>query len=659
VRVSGYSLPQVEAPGVKMRLYAHQAAVLQGWDSTDAFLLVTKTGSGKTRAAALPVIRNRESAIFVYPTNALIVDQSRSIRQLMLEEGVTCTEWTPKNAREKLGSEEYALVQVSAAILEEFRKEWRLGSKGDALLRLLSHDKRKLVLINPDILFLIFELRYGRASAQAVGHLQAFTTAVFDEFHLYNGVELAHALFMMHLARRTGAFKRIVLLSATPSAEVRPYLDALIAPKEVTAEIDHLGPIVAERIVAHPVELLPLPVGAQDPVAAAAAKVLELVAELRQLQAENVEINGTGEYVPCVVIFNSVVNAIALEYALLAAGIEESDLASVRGLAARASRDVGGKLLVIGTSAIEVGIDFQVDHLLFDAGDAASFLQRFGRIGRHRPGKAWLLCDSREMAAMEALGAEISRASLEAAVNAIYPKQDAQAWFVTTFCGVISVCAQAENFKRKITEDKSADQDTKERVNLFMDDCLREYTSALGAEPKLKQTRQKLKRAWFHHYCQIDSFRTSIPTQTVWDISEKLRGREWSYEADVKTLLTRAERLRFNKVHRRLYVQRYGKWHPTWFAKSFEDVADLQGTIQTTADYPEEDMQFIREGHLTSVSHVMHKPRHHIFVFVPFALKDEIDWRIAWFRCGSKGRFIVAFDGDALLLKEVYDMSRT
>src|SRR5205823_3602214 len=131
----------------------------------------------------------------------------------------------------------------------------------------------------------------------------------------------------------------------------------------------------------------------------------------------------------------------------------------IRGLSARSNRDVRGKLLVIGTSAIEVGIDFQADHLLFEAGDAASFMQRFGRIGRHRAGKAWLLCDPREAEALMSLGGEIARELLERAVTAIYPQQDARAWFVTTFGGMVSVCAQAQNFKRKITDDRSADNE--------------------------------------------------------------------------------------------------------------------------------------------------------------------------------------------------------
>lgn len=62
----------------------------------------------------------------------------------------------------------------------------------------------------------------------------------------------------------------------------------------------------------------------------------------------------------------------------------------------------------------------------------------------------------------------------------------------------------------------------------------------------------------------------------------------------------------------------------------------------------------IREGHLTSISHLMVKPRAHVFVVVPEEVKELIDWRITTFRCGRNGRLIAAFDGDALLLYEIW-----
>jgi CRISPR-associated helicase Cas3 len=664
MRIQGYSYKQVAVEDVTTHLYPHQAAMYNEWQNHAGFLLVTKTGSGKTRATALPVLKNHESAVFAYPTNALIQDQSRAIQQLMDDEGITYRERTPETANERAGTEEYEIVQINAPTLSAFAKAWGMGEKqkGAALIRLIQQDKRKIVLINPDILYLLYSLRY-RGSQEVLSHFQAYETIVFDEFHLYNGVELAHALFLIFLARRMGAFHRVVLLSATPNEEVKTYLDRLLNPFVVDADVTVPQPICGERTVAYNVELNALPV-ARDVVATAQSKVFELRDELYRLQTENREANNAGDYVPCVVILNSVVNAIALEDALVDAGIPRTEIAPIRGLSARSSRDVRGKTLVIGTAAIEVGIDFKTDYLIFEAGNQASFMQRFGRLGRHSTGKAFLLATPRECEAVKSLGDDITRDALEEGVKTIYPGQDAKGWFVDTLCGAFTILAQAENFRSRIIDDWSADETVKTEIETWLDAALTGYATKMRLT-QMKRARSKLRRktTWFQHYKELDSFRTSLPSQEVWDVGEKERDRDWSYNADVKMLLTRAERLWYNDKHDRLYVKGYRKYRQVWFAKTFEDEHEDEccGILRTTADYSKEEMQFIQEGHLTSVSHVMAKQKYkervtgRLFVLAPENLRHQLDWRLAWFRCGRSGQYIIAFDGDALLLKEIYD----
>ena len=665
MRIRGYSYKQVNVENVTTRLYPHQVAMYNEWKNHKGFLLVTKTGSGKTRATTLPVLKNRESAVFVYPTNALIQDQSRAIQQLMTDEEVTYRELTPETANDKLGPEEYQLVQINAQTLGDFAKAWGMGAKqkGAALQRLLHQDKQKIVLINPDILYLLYSLRY-RGSAEILALFQAFETIVFDEFHLYNGVELAHVLFLIFLAQRMGAFQRVVLLSATPNEEVKIYLDRLLNPLVIDASVKVPHPVCGKRAVAHDVELNALPV-AKNVIETAETQVLELQGELYQLQIENRDANNMGDYVPCVVILNSVVNAIALEDALVEAGIPRTEIAPIRGLSARSSRDVRGKTLVIGTAAIEVGIDFKTDYLVFEAGDQASFMQRFGRLGRHSTGQAFLLAKPLECQAIESLGDDISRDNLERGVKAIYPGQDAKAWFVDTLSGAFTVLAQAENFRDQIIADWSADESMKGRIETWLEDTLTQYAEQMCLT-QMKRARRKLGRkpSWFEHYRQLDSFRTSLPSVEIWDVREKFeRGREPYYTADLKTLLTRTT-VHWSEKYQRMEVKKgYDKWHQVNLLKSFDDEREDEccGMFRTTADYPNGEMQFMQEGHLTSVSHVMAKQKYkervtgHLFVLAPEDLRYCLDWRLAWFRCGSRGKFIIAFDGDALLLKAIYD----
>ena len=316
-------------------------------------------------------------------------------------------------------------------------------------------------------------------------------------------------------------------------------------------------------------------------------------------------------------------------------------------------------------AAIEVGIDFKTDYLIFEAGNHASFIQRFGRLGRHSIGQAFLLATPRECEAVKSLGNDISRDALEEGVKTIYPGQDAKGWFVDTLCGAFTILAQAENFRSRIIDDWSADETVKTEIETWLDAALTDYATKMRLT-QMKRARLKLRRnpTWFEHYKALDSFRTSLPSIEVWDAREKFeRGREPYYTADLKTLLTRTT-VHWSEKYQRMEVKKgYDKWHQVNLLKSFDDERedDCCGMFRTTADYPNGEMQFMQEGHLTSVSHVMAKQKYkervtgHLFVLAPEDLRYYLDWRLAWFRCGSRGKFIIAFDGDALLLKAIYD----
>ncbi len=129
MKVTGYQLGLHQYPDVKRWLYPHQAVMADEWGKHGAFLLITKTGSGKTAAATLPVLLQAkqhpmqpEGTVFVYPTNALIEDQERSIRQLIEAEGMEVSSLTPENARAKYGDEQIMLVRIDADRLEKFAK---------------------------------------------------------------------------------------------------------------------------------------------------------------------------------------------------------------------------------------------------------------------------------------------------------------------------------------------------------------------------------------------------------------------------------------------------------------------------------------------------------------------------------------------------------
>lgn len=672
MEITGYTLPLVNYPGVPVPLYPHQAAMLDAWNEHDALLLVTKTGSGKTAATALPVALNRNrsdanGAVFVYPTNELIRDQARSIYDWLQKRlGLHVKEMTPDKANAPSGVEDIVLMRADARQLEEYCLAWGLGRPGKwqkarALERLLIPDKPKILLTNPDTLYLLYSLKYGRQASNVLAQLQAYQTLVFDEFHLYSGVELAHVLYLIHAARQLGAFQRVVLLSATPHPEVRQWLERLLQPYEITMQVETPYPRVDQRPVAHPVTLTLTP-AQRDPVGAALEHLLALTPTLRALRAAN----PNTDYVPAVVILNSVVKAIDLEDRLRTKGFSGDEIVPIRGLSARETRRLRPEqLVVVGTSAIEVGIDFQCDYLLFEAGDAAAFMQRFGRLGRHQPGTAYLLGDDRECKALQLQGDTLSRPQLEEAVAQTYPQADARAWFVGTELGAFAALSQAFNLREAVWQAQDCNPEaaeTKEQVYETLKMWMAEYGAALGIKAQVAQAqrifwqcKRGLGHKWVDDYLRLDSFRTSLPSVEVYDKAEARRRDDAAahYSVDVKSLLARAITIELNRG--RFEVEGYGKFHYVTVNKGFRDEAEKVGQLLTTADYP--NLMLARDNKLEACSHVMSRLwEKHLFVFVPYdQVRDELDWKLATFPCGpEKAMYVLAFDGDALLLKEIW-----
>ncbi|MEM3433633.1 MAG: type I-D CRISPR-associated helicase Cas3' [Candidatus Methanomethyliaceae archaeon] len=659
------TLPLVKHPKTKQLLYPHQAAVLDNWESCNSFLVVTKTGTGKTIGAVLPVLKHHQRAICVYPTNELIRDQVRNIAGIAEREGLKVCIQTPETTAEEYTSADVILVHIDAHMLEVWCQKRCCQKKWQVLRELLEADKPKIVLTNPDILFLIFALRYH---AEPLAALQGYHALIVDEFHLYSGVELAHALFMLHLGRSLGAFEKIVLLSATPAPEVTNYLDRILDnPLHVDTAAACTRPIVGERQAVQSVKVVPRRAG-QDVVETTVRLVKEIEADIRQRRQNNPD----SDYVPAVIVVNSVVNAIRLEDRLVEEGFQREEMAIIRGLSAQDVRDTKGKLLAIGTSAIEVGIDFQCDYLIFEAGEAASFMQRFGRVGRHRSGIAYVLCPQNVLKGIEALhrekGSEVDRGDLEERVYAWYPTLDTRAWFATTFMGLVSAFTLAENLIKRVRDDFRASPEDVASIEAQMKQFCTTYAQKIGCDEKTLQralaylckARQgNPKYKWLAVYRDLNTFRTSLPSEWVLDFAEiKRRGGDQDkakYTADVATLLRRAEGLSFNKKiphpdggKGMLTVQGYGGYKKVWVVPTFTD--EQCGILYCTSDFP--DLHFIQEGHNTSVSYVM-TSRNHIFVVVPKeTIQADLDWRLPVF---ESGQHLIGFDGTALILWEMYN----
>jgi CRISPR-associated endonuclease/helicase Cas3 len=652
--VQAYHLPTINHPGSRFPLYPHQVRVLEAWDKHSSILLTAGTGTGKTRAAMLPVLKGVSSALAVYPTNELLRDQVRAVAEFSCQEGYDAFVWTPEgeapgDSATRYSAADHILLALDRILLDRWQQVWRCRSRGETLRRLLNPDKPKIVFTNPDILFLILGLRYHAEPFEA---LRRYETLVVDEFHLYAGVELAHALAMVALSRGFDIFRRVILLSATPHREVQSLLSRAFNPEPISAAHQ---PSANQRIAVHAVEVTPLVGGGADPVDQLVSQITPLRATLERLRCEN----PAETYIPGVVIVNSVVNAIRLEDRLVESGFVRESLAVIRGLSHRAIRQTKHKLLALGTSAIEVGVDFHCNYLLFEASDDASFLQRFGRVGRHMAGKVIAIVPPNVLAGMDSLLPTLERSAFEEKVHTWYPSPSAYAWFVTTEDGMITIRALAENLIATVERSADSTPELVSQLRKRLDAIVAGHAWRLGCEPENEKARTYFERSragkkywhWLNTYRALNRFRTSMPTVKVHDFSEQHRRQDWQmgdYEVDLLTLLKRAVGLTWNQELEMLTVQGIGKYQRVHASDLFDD--DDVGQMHETKEYA--TLSLNQDGRLTPVSDLMAR-ENHIFTVVPKnEVETQIDWRLPTFEAG---RYLLAFDGAALLLRSAWE----
>jgi CRISPR-associated helicase Cas3 len=656
MRVRELCLPSIEHPASHVPLYPHQVAMWEGWEKHSTMLLAARTGTGKTRAAMVPVLKRREWAVGIYPTNELVRDQVRAVAKFAAEEGIRPLVWTPgtwasADRVEGYSRADHVLVPVDGAMLDQWQEVMRCKSRGETLRRLLDPDKPKVVFTNPDILFLILGLWYHAEPFEA---LRRYETLIVDEFHLYQGVELAHALVMVALARSFGIFRRLILLSATPHPEVRELLDKAISPSVIDSRVPADHALDRWRTAVRAVELTPVQVAGGDPVEVLVSRIVALRPELERLRA----VAGDDDYLPAVVILNSVLNAIRLEDRLVESGFPRDALAIIRGLSHRAIRDTKGKLLALGTSAIEVGVDFRCDYLLFEASEAASFLQRFGRVGRHRSGKAVVLVPPNAFQGMSGLPPEIDRAAFEERIYAWYPSAAARPWFTATVHGMVTARALGENLIATVEKDSNARPEVVAQLRGRIEAALADHAERLGCPAQNLQAKSAFERCaagkpgarWVETYRRLNRFRTSLPSVRVHDFMEQSRRKEWElgeYDIDLTTLLKRAVGLAWNEKLGMLTIRGIGKYRRVHASEIFS--GDDCGIILETKDFP--SLSLYQDGVPMPASDLMGRENHIFTVVARAAVQDEVDWRLPVFEAG---KYLVAFDGAALLMIELW-----
>lgn len=367
--------------------YPHQIAFFHNFGNN--ILMKAGTASGKTLAAVLPIVSKELNAIFVYPTNALIYDQREAIEDIC-----------------NYANKSYSVRIVNSDELDSIQEKKRVG-RHDAVISAFQPDlirrENRIILTNPDIIFWLLKGAYRRGES-ALRMRKNFDCIVFDEIHAYKGKEYANILFEIRFVNQFFN-QTIYMLSAT----TRPGFEEVLR-KNVGMDFVEIPETGRAYGKSYDVEVFLYPREKRD-----------LTEQISGIIRESDD-----DFEKTVVIVNSVLDAEILSRQLE----KDYEVSEWHGLCSHEHRSLDGEI-VVGTNAIELGIDFSCDRLIFESASYESFIQRFGRAGRHTEGSAIIILPSlySERIRNSIDTDSISRASFEDVVYNFFGRNRVEACF--------------------------------------------------------------------------------------------------------------------------------------------------------------------------------------------------------------------------------------
>jgi CRISPR-associated helicase Cas3 len=333
---------------------------------TLAIINASVTGNGKTLANyAYSLLHNPTPTIGVYPTNELIKDQERTLR----ERGIN------------------SLIRIDSIELDALQKQIEARAHAQVLHAITGNwtSECPVVLTNPDIPYLLMYNLYayhrpfqGYRERVLQNIINNYPIIVFDEFHSYNVKQEANAAFIVATAACLALNKPHIFIfsSATPDLS---RLEHYLRRVGIELRYVHTPPSASGELVCEPIDIEMIP------------------ADLSHWQGRETIENEFGrilsflEKYPAsrgVFILDSVYEAKLLAQHL-ARRFGWDQVGELHGyLDADARRGALERRFTVGTTTIDVRVDFTgkqaKDFIVFEARSAEQFVQRLGRIGRQR-----------------------------------------------------------------------------------------------------------------------------------------------------------------------------------------------------------------------------------------------------------------------------------
>jgi len=315
--------------------------------------LVAPTSSGKTLAVAAPLFEAQRPAVFVLPFRSLILDQTQELPRI---------------------------AEVFGVSKDRFARIWGGSSYRD----IAEAVKCDYLLTTPDKLISLLIAGRRKGNAAALNILSKYDF-VFDEVHVYNTMMLASLRYFLRSVRYWQELQRhksgFYFLSATFPPEVWQMLQEELELRE-SDRIEGVSYTGDVRLVVKPFKTVTQTTGGEVPI-------------VRDMELLGIETNTVG-------IFNSAHRAWQVCEAvggLLFIGQEKmSEIVRRRNF--DQFKDFPEDYALIGSPAIEAGVDFVCRNLVIEESHHDSFVQRFGRAAR-AGGDAFVLAYSNTLHKMK------------------------------------------------------------------------------------------------------------------------------------------------------------------------------------------------------------------------------------------------------------------
>ncbi len=362
------------AEGCVCPLSSHQVNTYKEIIHGDADIIFNKsaTGDGKSLAANLPGLIDPDFRIMgLYPTIELVEDQAEQQNNYNALFGLDASQRV-----DHLFGAELSRRVKQAEKSNKFQELW------------LAIEQKPVLLTNPDIFHYITHFQY-RDPAYSHDSLPLILAEwpdlwVFDEFPIFASHQETAALNSLTFIRRSQSNqsrpRRFLFTSATPKPN---FIEQLRQGGFKVAEVE--GVYTSEEtkgfrqiLQAVELEFVELPKDGDTQT-----WLREKIATIENLL--NAESKARG-----LIIVNSVAKAGMVSRLLdnLLPGVIVREISGridryQRLQVQRELKDAQQPVLVVGTSAVDVGVDFKIHLLIFESSDSATVMQRLGRLGRH------------------------------------------------------------------------------------------------------------------------------------------------------------------------------------------------------------------------------------------------------------------------------------